>query len=84
MADIHRQPFIHDCNVVVYDGRVTHTFRLFCKNHCKLQRNKSTVVDGQIATWRGDIIVMRVGKRQPDVVNMRGKDARLSDFVVAK
>jgi hypothetical protein len=32
--------------------------------------------------WKGDIVVMRAGVKQHSVVNMRGKDAKLSAFVV--
>jgi hypothetical protein len=34
--------------------------------------------------WRGDIIIMRVGVDRRRVVNMRGYDAKLADFVLKK
>lgn len=75
------QPFIHDCLVFVRDGRRSHKFRIFCKNHCSLPIN-STIESLGNARWHGDIIVMRVGQKG-SVVNMRGSaDAKLSDFLV--
>lgn len=75
------QPFIHDCLVVVRDGRRSHKFRIFCKNHCSLPINSAIGNIGN-ARWHGDIIVMRLGQKG-SVVNMRGRaDAKLSDFLV--
>jgi len=35
--------------------------------------------------WKGDIVVMRIGKRNPlRPVDMRGKDARRVDYVVKR
>jgi hypothetical protein len=74
------QPFIHDCEVVVHDGRKSHKFQLFCKNHSFLPINTPVRKLGN-RLWRGDILVMRVGKKGL-VVNMRGRsDARLADFL---
>lgn len=77
------QPFIHDCLLVVHDRRYSHRFRIFCKNHRSLPINPVVEQLGN-KLWRGDIIVMRVGKNG-SVVNMRGHaDAKLSDFLVKK
>jgi hypothetical protein len=34
--------------------------------------------------WKGDIIIMRVGVDHRRVVNMRGRDAKLADFILKK
>jgi hypothetical protein len=77
-ADIHTQPFIHNCVVIIIEGRVVHRFHVFCKNHRRLSINTTVW-----SLWKGDIVVMRAGKRQVrSVVNMRGHDAGLADYAV--
>lgn len=81
IAGLRIQPFIHDCLVVVRQGRRSHRFRVFCKNHSSLPINR-TIRNLGNTQWRGDIMIMRVGKKH-SVVNMRGcTDAKLSDFLV--
>jgi hypothetical protein len=78
-ADLRMQPFIHDCIVMIYEGRVVHEFRVFCKNHQHLPKNASL----HNHFWKGDIAVMCAGKRKGrSVVNMRGCNAGLADFAV--
>jgi hypothetical protein len=80
LSDLRIQPFIHDGIVVVREGNARHMFRVFCKNHHHLPVNDS--VTGNQA-WRGDILVMRVSQKGRNlVVNMRGNDGALSDFLV--
>jgi hypothetical protein len=68
--------------VVVREGRARHTFRVFCKNHVGLPFNESVAGD---QAWRGDILVMRVSQKGGNLlVNMRGKDGALSDFLVQR
>lgn len=78
-AELRIQPFIHDCKIVVLEGRVVHEFRVFCKNHQHLSDNTSL----QDFSWKGDLVIMRAGKKQRgSVVNMRGRDAGLADYAI--
>jgi hypothetical protein len=77
------QPFIHDCSITVQEVNQAHTFRVFCKNHQRLPTNKAIKAIAPISQWKGDIVVMRSGKRG-HVVNMRNRDAALADFVVKR
>lgn len=83
IAGLRTQPFIHDCPVTVFEKGATHTFRVFCKNHCLLPANKVVEVVAPGLGWKGDVVVLRVGKKHT-VVNMRGRDAGLADFVVQR
>ncbi|KAJ7467908.1 hypothetical protein FB451DRAFT_1177573 [Mycena latifolia] len=77
------QPYIHDVGVLVLhrgaDGRsALSRFRVYYKHHRRLLKN-----------WRlglkGDIVIMRVAaKCHSSVVNLRGSDVKLADFVIAK
>ena len=83
LAGLCTQPFIHDCPIIIYEANHIHTFRLFCKNHCLLPANgviRQIAADSQ---WKGDILIMRSGKKRA-VVNMRGRDAGLADFAVKR
>jgi hypothetical protein len=83
MAGLRMQPFIHDCPVTVYEKNAIHTFHVFCKNHRLLPDNQ--VIEGVAPglSWRGDVVILRMGKKQA-VVNMRSRDAGLADFVVKR
>ena len=83
LADLHTQPFIHDYPITVYESNCAHTFRVFCKNHCHLPVNKAIREMGPDLCWKGDIMVLRSGKKH-GVVNMRSRDAALADFVVKR
>ncbi|KAJ7442690.1 hypothetical protein FB451DRAFT_1190537 [Mycena latifolia] len=77
------QPYIHDVSVLVLhrgaDGRsALSRFWVYYKRHRRLPKN-----------WRlglkGDIVIMRVAaKCHSSVVNLRGSDVKLADFVIAK
>ena len=82
LADGKIQPFVHDCIVTVYEGRQIHRFRVFFKRHQKLPANRC-LPDG--ISVRGDIVAMRVGALdQLSVVNMRGRDTVVSDYMVKR
>jgi hypothetical protein len=83
LSGLHTQPFIHDCAVTVYELSQAHTFRVFCKNHQFLPTNKPIKIMEPSSCWRGDLVVMRSGKKG-QVVNMRGRDAALADFLVRR
>ena len=78
------QSYVHDCVVTVIDGRQSHRYVVFFKRHCALPSN------GLISrlccpfTFRGDIVVMRIGSRHGHVVNMRPGDAVVANLVIAE
>ena len=72
------QSYVHDCLIRIGGCRAGHAFRIFFKRHRFLPRSSCLDV-------RGDILVMRAGKRNIDcVINMRGRDAVTADFVAEK
>ena len=72
------QSYVHDCLIHIGDRSAGHAFRIFFKRHRFLPCSSCLDV-------RGDILVMRAGKRNIDcVVNMRGRDAVTADSVVEK
>ena len=77
------QPYIHDAIVTIKYRRVTSIFHIFMKNHKFLRVNGIIARWANAITWRGDILVMRVGNREP-FVSMRGADASLADFAVRR
>ena len=73
------QSYIHDCFVKVIGGSQTHCFQVFFKRHCHLLPSRS------LAPFQGDIIVMRAGfLHSLSVVNMRGRDTIILDFMISK
>jgi hypothetical protein len=83
--DFHVQRHIHDTIVTVREGSLSHTFRVYFKNHCKMKPNSAVATLQRNRLWRGDIVVMRAGKGVDNsVVNMRGRDSGLADFVIKR
>ena len=73
------QAYVHDCLVKVVEGRQVHRFRVYFKRHRYLPTSRS------LAPFRGDVVVMRAGVIHPlSVVNMRGRDVTVSDFMISK
>jgi len=74
------QPHVHDCIVQVHEAGQIHSFRVFFKRHRRLLVNRSL----SLATpFRGEIVIMRVGVLDKlSVVNMRGRDTAVSDYMV--
>ncbi|KAJ7083523.1 hypothetical protein C8R44DRAFT_753382 [Mycena epipterygia] len=74
------QAFVHDVHVHVLHrlptGRfVFSVFRCFYKRHMRLPRNHDLDV-------QGDVVIMRVASKNfQSVVNMRGSDRQIADFV---
>jgi hypothetical protein len=83
LADLRTQPFIHDCPITIYEANHIYTFRLFCKNHRLLPVNGAIRQIAAHSQWKGDILIMRSGKKRA-VVNMRSRDAALADFAVKR
>lgn len=78
------QPYIHDCLVIVKEGRQEHRFRVFFKNHHRLPRNRSLPTLSANFS-RGDLIVMRTAVLDDrSVVNWRGRDTVVSDYMIPR
>lgn len=80
LQDAVLQPYVHNCHVTVHEGRHTYRYCIFFKRHCRLQPNPLlSGVDGQ---FRGDAVVMRLGVGSCSVVNMRGRDVAIADYMM--
>ncbi|KAJ7019622.1 hypothetical protein C8F04DRAFT_1197541 [Mycena alexandri] len=78
-SDGARQPFIHDFRVQLKHGRKISHFCIFLKRGMVLSPNACTDVVA------GDVVVMRVGTKDPkNLVNMRATDRVMADFVLAQ
>jgi hypothetical protein len=82
LSDGKIQPYVHDAVVTVYEGSQTHRFRVLFRRHRRLPVNRS-LSNG--TSFRGDIVIMRAGALDPSsVVNMRGWDTVVSDYMVKR
>src|SRR5271156_3174824 len=62
---------IHYFRLALPEGSNCHKFQLSCNRGSTLPTNQTLKYIGCRKTWRGDIFVMRIGKRDPkDLVNM--------------
>ena len=75
------QPYIHDCQITVYEGRHTYQYCVFFKRHCRLRTN--TLLSGADDGFRGDIAIMRIGSRTR-VMNMRARDSAITDYIITQ
>ncbi|TDL13400.1 hypothetical protein BD410DRAFT_735453, partial [Rickenella mellea] len=76
------QPYIHDCVVTVHELGVKHRFAVYFKRHIRLPINTSINGNG---AFRGDVVVMRVSAANTQsVVNLRGRDASLADWMLPR
>ena len=78
------QPYVHDCCVRIHEGNQTHQLRVFFKRHRRLQYNNSLPFMRRRIVAQGDFVVMRVGVYPSSVVNMRGHDPQISDWVIGR
>lgn len=77
------QPYVHDCVVNVEEGELTHRFRIYYKMHSRLGNKQ--LFPGSNCRMRGSLFVMRMAAIEPSsVVNMRGRDSVLADFLVKR
>lgn len=79
--------FIHDCLVEVPDGRKNlHRFRLYFTRHVHQPMNVSVLDLEPNLRWQGQILAMKVGKRNPNTyVNCRcAKDRSMADQAVLR
>ncbi|KAI6023615.1 hypothetical protein BKA83DRAFT_4262000 [Pisolithus microcarpus] len=74
LQEVALQPYIHNCQVTVHEGRHTYNYCVFFKRHCRLQVN---------ALLR-DVVVMRIGTQTCRVVNMRARDSVIADYIVTQ
>jgi len=74
------QPYVHNCFVTVHEGRHIYRFCIFFKRHLHLRTNLLLSTGNH--EFRGDAVVMRIGVNYPSVVNMRGRDTALADFII--
>lgn len=75
---------IYRYKLIVYEGRKSHEFELSCKSGADLPENQALREVWGIQ-WRGDIFVLRIGRRRPDrPVDMRGKDMARVNYAVRK
>jgi len=75
------EPGVHDAIITVVVNGKPSKFNLLCKANPRLVANQTVAamcVDG----WRGDILLMKMGKRAPGVVNWRGADNYLANLIV--
>ncbi|KAF8125874.1 hypothetical protein EV363DRAFT_1175335 [Boletus edulis] len=75
------QPYIHDCQVTVCEGRHTYHYHVFFKCHCCLRTN--TMLSDGDDHFQGDVAIMRVGS-WTGVVNMHGRDSAIADYIIAQ
>ena len=78
------QPYMHDCVLHIHEGNQTHWLRVFFKRHRRLQNNNSLPSTRRIVIAQGDFVVMRAGVYPTSVVNMRGRDPQISDWVIRR
>ncbi|KAF8519229.1 hypothetical protein BU17DRAFT_47884 [Hysterangium stoloniferum] len=82
------QPYIHNCIVNVHEGNNIYHYAFFFKRHCCLSINNSLPLekdDNHGPGFRGDVMVMRVSKRNHNsFINMRERDTILADWVIGK
>ena len=75
-------PGVHDTIVtVVVKGRPS-KFNVLCKANPQLDVNQTILTMFPNETWSGDILVMKMGKRTPGVVNWRGAENYLANHIV--
>ena len=78
------QPYVHDCIVNVKEGQHTHQFRVFYKWHVRLHTNTFLPMTDCVS-MRGSMLVMRVAALDSSsIVNMRGHDTILADFLIGR
>ncbi|KAF8209983.1 hypothetical protein K438DRAFT_1960213 [Mycena galopus ATCC 62051] len=74
--DAAHQPWIHDFRIRLEHGQKVSRFRIF------LKRSKALAPNAYANNIMGDIVLMRVAAADiTSVVNMRGTDARIADYV---
>ena len=82
-GDMFPKAYIYDYRVIIIEGAKSHEFQISCKKSLGVENNN--ILEKLGGQWNGDIVVMRVGKKDPSSpVDIGGKDARRADFAVKK
>lgn len=85
LMDAVLQPYVHDCLVLIREGRQTHRFRVFFKRHTRLRHNPSLSRSLRQSERTGEFLVMRASAlKLMSVVNMRGGDLMLADWMISR
>ena len=80
LSDSKIQSHMHNCVVQVHKAGQVHSFHVFFKQLSHLPDNQSLSLT---TPFQGDIVVMQVGALDKFlVVNMRGHDTVVSDYMV--
>ncbi|KAI6029983.1 hypothetical protein EDC04DRAFT_2572639, partial [Pisolithus marmoratus] len=80
LQDAALQPYIHDCQVIVHEGRCMYYYHVFFKCHCRLQTN--VLLSSFDSKFQGDAVVMRIGAQTHSVVNMHARDVVITDYII--
>ena len=84
LDDAAVQPYVHDCIVNVKEGQHTHQFRVFYERHVRLHTNTFLPMTDCVS-MRGSMLVMLVAALDSSsIVNMRGHDTILADFLIGR
>jgi hypothetical protein len=62
-GDLFLRSYIYDYRVLILEGCKSHEFQISCKNTLGLEYNQ--VLEKLGGQWNGDIVVMRIGKKNP-------------------
>ncbi|RDB14513.1 hypothetical protein Hypma_016609 [Hypsizygus marmoreus] len=77
--------FIHDCLVELVTSGDSHAFRVFFTRHAYQPKNPSVARIFPDGNWHGQILVMKIGKREEtSVINLRSGDRALARVAVLK
>ncbi|KAI6120545.1 hypothetical protein EV401DRAFT_1859664, partial [Pisolithus croceorrhizus] len=78
LQDAALQPYVHNCQITVHEGRCTYHYCIFFKWHCRLRAN------AMLDKFQGDVVIMKIGTRVLSVVNMRVRDIAIADYIVSR
>lgn len=87
MRQKRKQPYVHNCRVVVYDNNTNRTYRfiVFFKRHLHLHPNPALMrmVFPALPTLQGDVVVMSIGIKY-NFVNMPSSDIEIVDWMMMR
>ena len=77
--------YIHNFEVMVWEGRHCHPFQISCKSSRHGLRFNRASFRTLGERWQGDLVVMRISKKDPlRPTDMQGKDAARVAYAVKK
>ena len=81
-SSMAQEPRVHDTIVtVIVKGKVS-KFNIMCKANPQLNANQTILAMFPNETWLEDILVMKMGKRAPGVVNWQGAENYLANLII--